>query len=47
MSVRKGSEEHPMSFALIAMVSLLSLALIFSRIRERQSAKPDFPRLFK
>jgi hypothetical protein len=47
MSVRKGSEEYPMSFALIAMVGLLSLALIFSRIRARKSAKPDFPRLFK
>jgi hypothetical protein len=36
-----------MSFGLIAIVCLLSLALIFSRIRARKSAKPDFPKLFK
>lgn len=47
MSVTNGSEEYPMSFALIAIVCLLSLGLIFSRIRARKSAKPDFPRLFK
>ena len=47
MSVMKGREEHPMSFALIAIVCRLSLGLNFSRIRARKSNKPDFPRMFK
>jgi hypothetical protein len=36
-----------MSFTLIVIVCVLSLGLIFSRIRARKAAKPDFPKLFK
>jgi hypothetical protein len=45
--VMNGSEEYPMSFTLIVIVCVLSLGLIFSRIRARKAAKPDFPKLFK
>jgi hypothetical protein len=47
MSVMKHSEEYPMGFTLIVIACVLSLGLIFSRIRARKAAKPDFPRLFK
>ena len=43
----KDSEEYTMNFALIAIASLLLLALIFSGVRARKATKPEFQKLYK
>jgi hypothetical protein len=43
----KVSEEYPMSFVLSAIACLLGLGFVFSRIRAKQAAKPEIPKLFQ
>jgi len=43
----KVSEEYPMSFVLTAIACLLGLGFLFSRIRAKQAAKPEIPKLFQ
>jgi len=43
----EGSEEYQMSFASIAIACLVSLALIFSRLRARKASKTEITKLFE
>lgn len=43
----KVSEEYSMSFVVTAIACLLGLGFLFSRIRAKQAAKPEIPKLFQ